>query len=60
MKEQNIKMNDLNKKPGNRGDMRKIDLTRQFFEARGHHGDFFEKTKKTVLDKIIGSMCAKF
>ena len=30
---------------GNRGDMRKIHVTRQFFEASGRYGDFFEKTK---------------
>ena len=42
----------------NREDMRKIHVTRQFFEASGH---FFEKTKKkTFLDKVNGSMCAKF
>ena len=35
-------------KQGNRGDMRKIHVTRQFFEASGRHGDFFEETKETV------------
>ena len=35
------------KKQGNRGDLREIHVTRQFFEARGHHGDLIEKTKKT-------------
>ena len=33
-------------KQGNRGDMRKIHVTRQFFEASGRHGDLIEKTKK--------------
>ena len=40
--------------------MRKIHVTRQFFEACGRHGDFFEKTKNRFLDKVNGSMCAKF
>ena len=40
--------------------MRKIHMTRQFFEASGRHGDFFEKTKTPFLDKVNGSMCAKF
>ena len=48
------------KKQGNRGDMRKILVTRQFFEATFRHGDYFEKTKNTVLDKVNGIMCAKF
>ena len=39
--------------------MRKIHMTRQFFEASGRHGNYFEK-KKTFLDKVNGSMCAKF
>ena len=43
----------------NREDMRKIPVTRQFFEASGRDGDFFEKTK-LFLDKVNGSMCAKF
>ena len=48
-------------KRGNRGDMRKIHVTREFFEASGRHGDFFEKTKKNpFLDKVYGSMFAKF
>ena len=33
------------KKQGNRGDMQKIQVTLQPFEASGRHGDFFEKTK---------------
>ena len=40
--------------------MRKIHVTRQFFEASGRHIDFFEKTKNPFLDKIYGSMCTKF
>ena len=48
-------------KQGNRGYMRKIHVTRQFFEASGCHGDFFEKTKKKpFLDKVNGSMSAEF
>ena len=48
------------KKQGNRGDMRKIHVTRQFFEASGRHGDLIEKTKNPFLDKVNGSMCDKF
>ena len=40
--------------------MRKIHATRQFFEASGRHGDLIEKTKNPFLDKVNGSMCAKF
>ena len=40
--------------------MRKIHVTRQFLKASGRHGDFFEKTKNPFLDKVNGSMCAKF
>ena len=40
--------------------MRKIHVTRQFFEASGRHGNFFEKTKNPFLDKVYGSMCTKF
>ena len=40
--------------------MRKIHVTRQFFEASGRHGDLIEKTKNPFLDKVNGSMCAKF
>ena len=40
--------------------MRKIHVTRQFFEASGRHGDLIEKTKYPFLDKVNGSMCAKF
>ena len=47
-------------KQGNRGDVRKIYVTWQFFVASGRHGDFFEKTKNPFLDKVNGSMCAKF
>ena len=45
---------------GNRRDMRKIHVTRQFFEASGRHGDLIEKTKNPFLDKVNGTMCAKF
>ena len=44
----------------NRGDMRKIHVTRQFFGASGRHGDFFKKTKNVFLDKVYESMCTKF
>ena len=40
------------KEQGNRGDMRKIHVTRQFFEASGPQGSFFEKTKTPFLDKV--------
>ena len=40
--------------------MRKIHVTRQFFEASGRHRDLIEKTKNPFLDKVNGSMCAKF
>ena len=40
--------------------MRKTHVTRQFFEARGHHSDLIEKTNKPLLNKFDGSMCAKF
>ena len=40
--------------------MRKIHVTRQFFEASGRHGDLIEKTKNRFLDKVNGSMCVKF
>ena len=45
---------------GNRGDMRKIHVTRQFFEVSGLHGDLIEKLKSPFLDKVNGSMCAEF
>ena len=40
--------------------MRKIHMTRQFFEASGPQGHFFEKTKNLFLDKVFGSICIKF
>ena len=40
--------------------MRKIHVTWQFNEASGRHGDLIEKTKNPYLDKVHGSMCAKF
>ena len=36
---------DYKCKQGNRGDMRKIPVTWQFFEARGRHDDLIEKNK---------------
>ena len=39
----------LKSKQGNRGDMQKIHVTRQFFEASGRHGDLIEKTKNSVF-----------
>ena len=38
----------------NRGDMRKIHVTRQFFGASGRHGDFFKKTKNLFLSDHEG------
>ena len=40
--------------------MRKIPVTRQFFEASGLHHQFFETTKNPFLDMVQGSMCTKF
>ena len=40
--------------------MRKIHVTRQFFEASGRNKDFFEKTNNSFLDKVNGGMFAKF
>ena len=40
--------------------MRKIHVTRQFFKGSGRHGHLIEKTKNPFLDKVNGSMCAKF
>ena len=40
--------------------MRKIHVTRQFFEASGRHENFFDKTKNTFLDEVNASMCAKY
>ena len=40
--------------------MRKIHVTRQVFKGSGRHGDLIEKTKNPFLDKVNGSMCAKF
>ena len=37
------------KTQGNRGDMPKIHVTRQFFKAGGPQGHFFEKTKIPVF-----------
>ena len=35
-------------------------MTRQFPEASGRHGDLIEKPQNPFLDKVNGSMCAKF
>ena len=40
--------------------MRKIHVTRQFFEASGGPGNLIEKTKNPFLDNANGSMYAKF
>ena len=40
--------------------MRKIHVTGQFFEVSGRLGDLIEKTKNMFLDKVNGSMYAKF
>ena len=45
---------------GNRKDMQKIQVTRQFCEASVPQGHFFKQTKNPFLDKVYGSMCAKF
>ena len=38
--------NDQNERQGNRRDMRKIHVTRQFFEASGRYGDSIKKKNK--------------
>ena len=58
--EDSVSVAKLYKKQGNLADMRKIHVTRQFFEASGRHGDLIEKTKNPFLDKVNGSICAKF
>ena len=45
---------------GNRGDMRKIHVTWQYFEASAPQGNFFEKTKKPFSCKVNESMRVKF
>ena len=47
-------------KQGNRGYMRKIHVTRDFLEASGPQGHFFEKTKITFLDMVLERVCTKF
>ena len=32
----------------------------EFIEASGRQGDLIKKTKNSFLDKVNGSMCAKF
>ena len=39
-------MEKKRKKQGNRGDMRKIHVTRQFSEVNGRHDDLIEENKK--------------
>ena len=39
--------------------MRKIHVTRQFFEASGRHGDLIEKTKNPFLDDSIRFLVPK-
>ena len=41
-KGQRFLKNIIKRKQGNRGDMRKIHVTRQFFEASSSQGHFFE------------------
>ena len=56
-----MKQNDFKKLQGNRGDiMREIYVTRQFLEASGAQGNFFEKTKKPFLGMVKGSVYKKF
>ena len=40
--------------------MRKIHVTRQFFEVSGRQENFFDKTKNTFLDEVNASICAKY
>ena len=42
------------KKQDNPGDMR------QFLEANDRQGLFFEKTKHSFIDMLLGSVCTKF
>ena len=41
----NILTKKIKRKQGNRGNMRKIHVTRQLFEASGGHGDLIEKLR---------------
>ena len=45
LKPSKIKLLYEHKKQGNRVDMRKIHVTRQFFEASGRNGDLIEKSR---------------
>ena len=45
---------------GNRGDMRKIYVTRQFFEANGSLGQFFDEGKNLFLDMPEPNVCIKY
>ena len=52
-----LHVHEIKLKQANRGDMRKIHVTRHFFEANGPQGLFL---KNAFLDNVNGSMCAKF
>ena len=41
-----ININKIKNQQGNRGDMRKIHVTRQFSEASSRHGDLIKKKNK--------------
>ena len=41
---------EIPQKQGNLRDMRKIHVTRQFFEASGPQGHYLEKTKNPFID----------
>ena len=47
-----ISINKKNEKQGNRGDMPKIHVTRQFFDTSGPQSHFFKKTKNMFLDMV--------
>ena len=44
----------------NRGDMREINVPRQFLEASSPRSHFFEKTKNLFLYMVQWSVCTKF
>ena len=45
-----LHVHEIKLKQANRGDMRKIHVTRHFFKGSGRHGDLIEKTKNPFLD----------
>ena len=49
-------LRDITDKQDNRGDIRKIHVTRQFFRAKGPEGHFFEKRKKCVFRYGLGEI----